>query len=270
MPRRLNYTDRKKIRREDVSIRVRNGEHGISFDADLRLGNYAFHKVTPPPKVYIEAYRGASTVWKRFAFGHVDTLRPPDNRTLDEFGVPEGILFRIKVSASEGPLAGRLLGEADGIRPLLPDQEDSYRQPIINHVPADDIGDELWRVDFSGLVPLIKINVRVPVGVDQFLIDPTFRAVFAPAVMRQVLTRALLNDRDAFDEDDESSWQVRWLQFAIGLPGMGDPPEADENGGRIANLREIEDWIDSAVEAFVAAGGLLQAFSRAMGKEANQ
>jgi hypothetical protein len=268
MPRRFNYTDRKKIRREDVTIRLRRDGQAIAFDAELRLSDYAFHKIAPPPQVYIEAYRGASTVWKRFAFGHIDTLKAPDNRSLDDFGVPEGILFRVKVSASHGALAGRLLGEADGIRPQLPEEEDSYRQPIINHVPADDIGDELWRVDFAGTVPLLKINVQVPVGVDQFLVDPAFRGVFAPAVMRQVLARALVIDRDSYDDEDEGSWQFRWLQFATSLPDIGDPPEADEDNGRIGNLREIEEWIDRAVEAFVSAGGLLHAFSRAVKPEA--
>lgn len=264
MPRRLNYTNRRKIRREDVVIRLHNESAAIAFDAELRLGAYGFAQVVPPPHVFIEAYRGASTVWKRFAFGRINTLLPPDDRSLTEFGVPEGILFRVKVSAVDGPLAGRLLGEADGVAPLMPDQEEAPRHPIINHVPADDIGDELWRVDFSGTVPLVKINDKIPAGVEQFLVDPTYRAVFAPAVMREVLTRILIIDRDNYDDEDEASWQARWLRFASELPGVSDPPDFEETQGRLINLKEIEDWVDRAVEAFAQASGLLRAFSSAI------
>src|SRR5438093_603771 len=149
MPRRLNYTGRKKINRNDASIRVKRNGDGLVFDADLRLANYRLDEISPPPRVYVEAYRGASTLWKRFEFGRVGTIQPPQDRSLDEFGVPEGILFRVKVSA-EGESLGKLLAEADAIRPRLPDEQDEHGQPLIEHMPADDIGDELWRVDFSG------------------------------------------------------------------------------------------------------------------------
>lgn len=268
MPRRLNYTNRKKIRREDVSIQVRRDGVALSFDADLKLAGYGFEREQPSPQVFLEAYRGASTVWKRFDFGRYETARPPEDRSLDEFGIPEGILFRVKISSTAPTNPGRLLGEADGIRPRLPDEQDGYRQPIIEHVPADDIGEELWRLDFSGSRPIVKINNRLPIGVDQFLVDPVYRAVFAPAVMRQVLTRALILDRDSFDEEDDTSWQVRWMRFASSLPGVQRAPNAEEEDGRLANLAEIERWIDSAVEAFVAASGLFRSFGQVTGKEA--
>jgi hypothetical protein len=65
--------------------------------------------------------------------------------------VPEGILFRVNVSAAGDDALGRLLAEADAIRPRMPDEQDAHGQPLIQHVAADDIGDELWRVtDFDG------------------------------------------------------------------------------------------------------------------------
>lgn len=260
MPRRLNYTDRKKINRDDVSIRLHRNGQGLAFDAELRLADYKLDKVAPPPQVYVEAYRGASALWKRFDFGRYGTIQPPSDRSLDEFGVPEGILFRVKVSAAGDDALGRLLAEADAIRPRLPDEQDGHGQPLIQHVAADDIGDELWRVtDFDGSLPLLKVNSRVPMGVDQFLRDPQHRAAVMPAVMRQVLTRILILDRDAWDEEDEGSWQVRWLNFAARLPGVGQRPDADEENGRLRNADELDRWVDHAVEAFAARAGLFTA-----------
>jgi hypothetical protein len=258
MPRRFNYTNRQKINREDVSIRLRRNGEGLVFDADLRLADYKLDKITPPPQVYVEAYRGASALWKRFDFGRFGTTRPPDDRSLNEFGVPEGILFRVKVSAAGDDTLGRLLAEADRITPRLADEFDSPGQPLIQHVASNEIGDEVWRVDFGGVMPLLKINERVPMGVDQFLRDPQYRAVFAPVVMRQILTRILIIERDAGDEDDETDWRQRWLQFARRL--VSENWEIFEpNDG---NLQTVEDWIDSAVEEFISRSGLFIAFAQ--------
>jgi hypothetical protein len=259
MPRRLNYTGRKKINREHTMVRIHRRVGELMFDADLKLADYKLDKITPPPRVYVEAYRGASTVWKRFDFGRIGTMQPPEDRSLSEFGVPEGILFRVKVSACEGETVGRLLAEADKIRPRLPDDKDQHGEPLIQHMPADDIGDEIWRVDFSGDMPLLKINSRVPMGVDQFLIDPQHRIVFAPAVMRQVLTRILVIERDTGDEDDESDWRQRWTRFASQLQASDYPGTVDNDNG---NLIVIEEWIDGAVEAFVGRSGLFAIFSQ--------
>lgn len=251
MPRRFNYTGRQRIRREDAAIRIQQDSAGLRFDADLRLASYGFDAIEPKPKVYVEAYRGASAQWKRFDFGFVDTCRAPANCTLDEFGAPEGILFRVKVTGRTGDAEGRLLAAADAIRPRLPNEQDDHVQPLIQHVPADDIGDELWRVDFSGQLPLLKINSRVPGGVEQFLLDPTHRASITPAVMRLVLMRILLVECDRGDDEDDQDWRVLWLRFASSLC-LDAAPEDN------AEVAELDEWIDRAVEAFAAKAGLFR------------
>lgn len=251
MPRRFNYTGRQRIRREDAAIRIQQDSAGLRFDADLRLASYGFDAIEPKPKVYVEAYRGASAQWKRFDFGFVDTCRAPANCTLDEFGAPEGILFRVKVTGRTGDADGRLLAAADAIRPRLPNEQEDHIQPLIQHVAADDIGDELWRVDFSDQLPLLKVNSRIPGGIEQFLLDPTHRAGITPAVMRVVLTRILLVERDRGDDEDDQDWRILWLRFASGLC-LGAPPEAD------AGVDELGEWINRAVEAFAARAGLLR------------
>src|SRR4051812_9243484 len=110
MARRLNYTGRKKIARHDVSVRVHSNGQGLSFDADLsRLGGY---RLDPQARVYVEAYRSASTAWERWDFGQVGIITPPpeDRRSLDRFGGADGLLFRVKVTAG-GDALGKLLAE---------------------------------------------------------------------------------------------------------------------------------------------------------------
>lgn len=251
MPRRFNYTDRQRILHEHVTIRIVQDEAGLSFDADLDLSGYRFEKLSPKPRIFIEAYRGGTASWKRFDFGVVGEMSKPPDRSLAEFRTPEGILFRVRVTAADPAGAGRLVGEASTVRPRLPGEEDLPVQPLIQHLPSDDIGDEIWRVDFSGEMPLLKVNSRLPMGVDQFLTDPRNRAVFAPAIMRQVLTRILLIEADPGDEENEDDWRQRWLRFGARMTGT-DAPEVDHKDGRI----EIEEWIDQGVEGFARRVGL--------------
>lgn len=254
MPRRFNYTGRKRIRREDITIHLLQDTLGLRFTAALVLADYGLDRVRPLPRVYVEAYRGASAQWRRFDFGPLDACHPPDHCSLDEFGVPEGILFRVKVTGTGGDSAGRLLAGADAIHPSLPGEAPGHVQPLIQHVPADDIGDELWRVDFSGNLPLLKINERVPGGVNEFLRDPVHRATITPAVMRRVLERILIIDNDRGDVEDGNDWRQLWLRFATNL--STDPiSDADRSSD------DLSAWIDRSVEAFSAKAGLLRALA---------
>lgn len=252
MPRRFNYTNRQRILREHVGIGIIQQGAELSFNATLDLSQYPFERMSPKPRVYIEAYRGGTASWKRFDFGRVGTLSPPDDRSLTEFRVPEGVLFRVRITATDPSGAGRLVGEADGIRPKLPGEHEQPVQPLIQHIPADDIGDEVWRVDFSGEMPLLKVNSRLPTGVDQFLVDPRYRAVFAPAVMRVVLARVLLIERHVGDEEDESDWRQRWLRFGALMAGAESPGPIDTAD----SLEGVEAWIDTAVEGFARRVGV--------------
>jgi hypothetical protein len=138
MPRRINFTGRRKIRRSDVSIRIVEQNGGIEFIADLLLGEY---KLDPSARVHIEAFRSDSTLWKRFNFGTIGDFGPQNGCALDDFGHPDGIRFRVKISSGSDFL-GRLVAEADGIRPELPDEHDQHHDPILDVAPGA-MGSEL-------------------------------------------------------------------------------------------------------------------------------
>jgi hypothetical protein len=137
----------------------------------------------------------------------------------------------------------------------MPGQTELPVQPLLEHIPAKDMGHELWRLDFNGEMPLLKINAAVPMGVDQFLTDPKIRSLFAPAVMRQILTRVIVIEQLGADEDDSSTWQQRWLRFGARVAGAKAP-----NYGTPDDLSAVEDWIDSAVEGFAQRSGIWNAF----------
>ncbi len=234
---RLNYTGRKKLSGDHASIALRNDAGGLRFDANIDLSSY---KLDPQALVFVEAYR--QTAWMRFEFGRVGSRSMPttEQRRLTLFDVPQGILFRVKVTTDVEP-RGKLLAQRDRIRPIQPDEQEQRTPPLIDWKPQE-LGDELWRVDFSE-VPLLLLNKRLT-GFEELLADPRFKAQVAPAIMRQVLTRFLMIDKNAGSEDEEDDPASRWMAFARALPGVGDVPDDLEKRD------EVEDWIDSAVQSF--------------------
>lgn len=265
MARRINFTNRQKITRQDVSIRVHANGQGLAFDAELaRLIEY---KLDPQARVYVEAYRSASTAWDRWGFGRVGLISPPpiEQRSLDKFGGADGLLFRVKVSA-DGDALGKLLAEADAIRPLLPDDLDSHGTPLIKP-EAGPLGHEPWRVRFDDDMPVLVINDKTP-GWKELVMEPRFRAIVAPAVMRQILTRILIIDRGSgISDDDDTKWCNRWIRFAEALPGVVESPGGVDNETLIET---VEDWIDTSVSAFASRSGLFDRFVEIRKQEVGQ
>jgi len=245
--RRLNYTGRKRIRRQDVRITIRESDGGPArFDAALNLSPYRLPKDAP---VFIEAYR--QTTWMRFRFGTVGDIRPQDPLVLADFDTPEDVRFRVRVTSLKEP-CGKLLAEANHIRPGEGDEEEQPRVPLLPVKPDPDLGDEVFRVDFSDW-PTLLVNSRLA---DSTAVarSPVFASLVYPAVLREILARVLHREHPG-EVEAEGDWQCQWLRFATLLPGVSDEvpgPDADED--------KKDDWIDETVAAFCRQHRLLERF----------
>jgi hypothetical protein len=234
MIRRLNYTGKLRIRRNDVRVSLKETDGVISFDADL--SGLAEYELPSDASVFVEAYR--QTAWMRFPFGRVDAINPPADRTLSEFDTPEGILFRVKVTPN-GEIH-KLIAEADRIPLVKTEQDDANKTPLLP-VKPQKLGDEVFRVDFSGTKPLLLINSELG-DWRSIAKSPAFAAFAYPAILREILVRVLVVD----EHDDDANlddWRSQWVCFSKLFCGLGDlsAPEA------------IDDrfyWIDSAIAAF--------------------
>lgn len=233
--RTLNYTNRKRILREHARITIHEDKTGCTFDAGLNLADY---RLPGEARVFVEAYR--QTQQMRFSYGQVGAMRIPENRNLRDFGSAEGVLFRVKVVTGIDP-HGLLLAEADQIRPRKSTDADEDRVPLLPVVPDENMGEEIWKIEFDDQQTLLRMNSRL--GDWRALArDPAFVALVYPAVFRMVLRQILLHDKHR-DSEDEDDWRSRWLRFAVDLHGVASPPEEDNEAG-------LEDWIDTAASAF--------------------
>lgn len=249
MPRRFNYTGRKKIRRPDAEVRIHGTGADLRFDARLSLEDYG---LDPQARVVVEAYRSRTASYRRFEFGHINAPLVPVDRSLAEFQEPDGILFRVKVTLDQDGL-GKLLAEADGISPRLPDEADDTAKPLLD-VISYDLEGESWRLDFIGAsAPQLAIDSRIPER-QLYARNPVFRALAVPAILREILTRILIVNEDV-EETDPEHWTTRWLAFA--RPYANNPvPDVDES-----DVEDRREWIENAVRAFAKHGKFLDALT---------
>ena len=87
------------------------------------------------------------------------------------------------------------------------------------------------------------MNDGVPGLKDRARWDPLFYAAIYPAVVREILGRAI--DEDVEIDEVSDRWPVLWLRFGKNLhPDRETPPKHDDTD------EDRHDWIESVVEAF--------------------
>lgn len=240
MIRRLNSTGRKQIARADARVRLRateNNEPPI-FDLDLHLDDYGF---PPDARVRVEAWR--SNAVQRWDYGTVGALTPLPDEERRMRDVPPSSQFRVLVVANGG--SGRLLGHLPSIRPVLPQKS---LLPV-REAGEDELGEEVWRVDFSDDdLPELLLNSSVT-GISEIVrSDKAFRSLVMPAVLRSVLTHAVIDQRADSEDDESSSWNG-WFRLAERLHPDAEIPSLG-HGAEDSEVSAAREWIEAVVRAF--------------------
>jgi hypothetical protein len=76
-----------------------------------------------------------------------------------------------------------------------------------------------------------------------------------PGVMRQVLSKILIDEKWTDDEEDDGEWQSDWVRFARALSGRQELPHPEDE-------KQREAWIDESVAAFARRHGLREQWER--------
>lgn len=242
MIRRMNYTGRRNIARSRVTIRLIPGAEGeTSFAAEYDLSGF---KLPPAARVYVEAYNTDS--YMRFDFGTVGEPRVPSDTRLVEVTSRPLPKFRLKV-VDETNRHGLLLGVADKLIPLRPDEDLEKKQSLL---PVDfvDLGERVWRLELSDW-PVLELNKRIESIAEAARASGSFLGLLYPEVLRQVLREIVVTQGDTDPSADDGDWTTLWLRYACQLPGVEPPPA--EASPDAAVLRE--DWVENTVQAFCRA-----------------
>ncbi len=244
MKRRFNYTGRKRIKREMITINlIRQNGRIVSFSLDCNRLKKAVASLNLPPdaKIYVEAYY--RTELKRFDFGNVENITPIEPLSLKDLAYPENLKFRILVvDASDG----RILAHADRLKPDEPAEKKS-----ILPVEFKDLGNEIWHVEYGADegAPILCINRRITNITNIAKQDSQFFMHVYPAVIREILTHMVFVDKVDSVTEPETDWHKDWLKFCENL---GVPPPESLNPDDIDNFDRDEAlrWIDQVITSF--------------------
>src|SRR5579859_3761123 len=161
MIRRYNFTDRKKILRKYVSLRMFTGEAGFQeFEVTLDLSSYDFPVGTA---IFIEAYYRSSMM--RFPMGLVSENQRfyTYRNTLSDLQDPQ-VNFRIKL-VDQSQHLGRLIGIADKIQTFNENSKQIVRVGLLP-VKFTDLNDQIWMLDIpsDGTGPVLCVNATLNAG----------------------------------------------------------------------------------------------------------
>jgi hypothetical protein len=241
-----------------VTIRIVSLSDGEpSFTADYDLKGMRFPR---DARVYIEAYNSDS--YMRFDFGSVGEPTVPRDTRLAEITARPLAKFRLKV-VDDRDQVGLLLGVADKIVPLRPDESLEHKQSLL---PVDfrDLGERVWRLDLSDW-PVLELNNRIEGIAEAARSSGGFLGLLYPEVLRRILHEAVIEQQVTDPDFDDSDWTCLWLRYACSMPGVSAP----SSGANRQQEELLEEWIEEAVQAFCRTRHARARLEAAVAKELN-
>jgi len=239
MIRRLNYTNRKRIGLDRISIALGHEEMPpLTFSAEV---DFEGLDLPADAAVVVEAYRRTS--YMRFFFGTVGSFLVPSNRKLTNIDSGDTFYFRVKVIDETSDL-GLILAQADQIAVEV----DKTKRSLLP-VEAVSLGQLVWKIEFEAERPVLQVNKDIPGMVDRVESDPVFASLVLPDVLRQILSKMV---HDQMPIEDDESWAGKWAACAAELRGEDFPS--------VGEADEALEWIDGCVDAFASRHGLRSLF----------
>jgi hypothetical protein len=238
--RRLNYTNRRNLTPEHISINLEEQKGGQPPRFTARIEIPAAWALKPDAKIYVEPYVASTSM--RFPFGTVNEIAHPADTTLRDVDAGN-VLFRVKVVDESGDM-GMLLASAEEVRPHGQEGEESEGTRSFFPLVMKDLGQAIWKVEITRSDrPRLLLNNQIPGLREQLLTDPLLQGAILPSAMQLVLHAMLAS------EFSDSEWVPDWKMFVENLCGNSvlpaDDGEVDED--------DIPAIISSAIAAFVDA-----------------
>jgi len=231
MKRTFNYTKRKKINREEVSLAIVRP----NFLPEVKVLRLDINRLSLPV---------TGQVWLEIETGRVGLVRHPLGTvgSLDlnsSFSINErdlgNIRFRIKVVTQEPGSAGKVLAGVDRLALV----DDGNVQSLLQVKPSDDLGQRIWKLEISESGPELLINTGV-VDWREVGQSALFQALVFPEAVYEIYKWV-----SAYEDYDEGSIEEKWknLFAATGHdPNTLEPrPSRNADEGEKA---EYEEYLD--------------------------
>lgn len=236
MKRTFNYTNRKRIDRKNVDIKMIDLSDGRkSFTMNLKIDDL---DLPLNGKIYVEAYR--SNIHQRFSFGKVGNISDKVN-ILSNFPLGSPVLFRVLVVDSASK-KGLILASVDQVS--ADDQQSGNKVSLLPIKFVQNLGQELWQINFIRERPYLLMNAKIPNIKDRIKNDAEIFSLIFPQAVRQVLFHILVvNEYHPLNFDyQENEFYGYWIQFAIQI----NTSELEED----ATVFDKVQWINETISKF--------------------
>lgn len=238
MIRKFNYTNRKKISSESITITLNDNKKEKNFELQFSFQGYNFPDYA---KIYIEAYY--KTNYMRFPFGSVSSISPPPSTVLTDFINTDLIYFRVKI-VDETSINGRLLALASGLEPKNIESEQKNRMSILKVNYDADLGQRLYHLELDEIedLPILEINKKLENGSVLVTSDVFISTIYTSVI--QELATEIIND-DAYYQEDDECWQGYWIKYFKHILGVSSirPTKTDDD-----ELKK--EWVEEIVNSF--------------------
>ncbi|MDE0393283.1 MAG: hypothetical protein OYK82_00745 [Gammaproteobacteria bacterium] len=252
MPRvtaRVNSTNRKRIRRQDVQADFRQPQGDLPFGILVTLDRTAW-RFPGTATIVLEVRQRA--IRARFELGTV--MAPVTDTWLSlesmDPGIPPQIRLKV-VDQEEWP--GRLLAASRFFVPIKDEPTDGDVDSPILHIRPWSLGDEIWRIEFSDdSPPVLLYNDRLFGLKERLQAGALVTSLVLPVVLRDVLRE--IRGRPVSGDDDRD-WQTDWLNFCKWLGVSDDLPQDDQ---------DYAEWEEGVLRAFCRKHDLVKGANRVL------
>ena len=229
----FNYTQRKRIRRENVQFRALVGDSGPFIEmTKLNINDLDL----PPEGILVVECRSPRRRLHRLEFGTVSSPSLGAGVELPE-PTADGIALSLKVVGTQSKDKGKILAKCDGLRP----QFSGHTESLLAIVPFD-LGQRLWNLNFdSENGPELQINADF-VDLMPVWSSPVFQSLVLPSVVKSIALW-LIDNQDTGDDDPLGIVVNEWkgLIGSWGYDVAGVNPNDED---------QIANWADEVSTSF--------------------
>lgn len=239
MKRTFNYTERKKILREDVQLAIIR-PNDLPEVKVLQL-NLSRFPILVSSQIWFEIETGRVGL-VRHSLGTVGNIDLNSTYGINERDLGN-IRFRIKIVSNEPGNVGKLLAEIDRLKP----ETDGNVRSLLEVKPSDDLEQRIWKLEISESGPELLINTGLgdwrEVGESNI-----FQSLVFPQAVYEIYKWV-----GKYSEYPEGSIEEQWKNLFM------------TTGHDISQLRTPEDFSsDDDFDEYLAARAheVAQAFAR--------
>lgn len=244
MLKRINYTDRRRIPRNDVAVKV-DPTDPASFTIDLPADLLSNPEAET---AYVDITSAGSSEVLRHKLPWTGSGLARGPYPLGRISWKKAI-FDIKVVETAGDDPGRILRRASRIKAVGAggDAQDEATHQLLTTI-REPLGEQVWALRFTDEVTLV-INDALTMSEEQFVANQAFGSLVFPEICRRAIEWAVLSEGMSPGDlnVEETSAAALWLRFAVDMAPDAECPLTPTGGWTPQNRGELDEWIDEVV-----------------------